>query len=124
MIENLRFKQFAEEDSHLRSQIVFLKAWFELEEAAHHKAGRHTEFETLKRIEEFEQMITQTKTLAEAVQEKFLRFATAFRQMIALTETDRKGYAKASAKADCAAWIKQQEGLLERNWLLEKINAL
>ena len=124
VIENLRFKQFSEEDFHLRSQIIFLKAWFELEESAHHKAGRHTEFDTLKRIEEFEKMVEKTETLSETVQQKFLLVAAAFRQIISVTETARKTYASQAAKDACKTWLLSQNGLLERNWFLEKVREL
>ena len=123
-IDLLRFKQFADEDSHLRSQIIFLKAWFELEESAHHKAGRHTEFDTLKRVEEFEKMVEKTESLSETVQQKFLLVVAAFRLMITVTETARKSYASQAAKDDCKAWLLAQNGLLERNWFLEKVRDL
>ena len=69
-------------------------------------------------------MVEKTETLSETVQQKFLLVAAAFRQIISVTETARKNYASEVAKDACKTWLLSQNGLLERNWFLEKVNAL
>jgi hypothetical protein len=120
VITNLRFRQFEDENFRLRSEIVFIKAGYEREEAAHHRKGRHTEHGTRQSVLDFGKLIATSQTTTPDLKVKYDLFVQTLLLMIDISDENRRNYTPERLKADFKHKIEAQIGLLERDWFLEK----
>jgi hypothetical protein len=120
VITNLRFRHFDDENFRLRSEIVFVKAGYEREEAAHHRKGRHTKHGTRQSVSDFVKLITTSQTTTPDLAAKYELFAAVLLKMIAITDESRRNCTSETTKNAFKNEIETLPVLLERDWFLEK----
>jgi hypothetical protein len=121
VIQNLRFKKFNEKAFTLLAEIVFIKAGFEREEAAHSAKGRHSEHGTRQSVHDFLALIPKC-TEADSIQaKKYTAFAQTLLALIDITDNYKRNFAPDKLKKTFENdYLKQNNIVLEREWFLKK----
>ena len=120
VITKLRFRSFEEENQGFRAEILFIKAGYEREEAAHHRKARHTEHGTRQSTTNFKKLIAGSQTATPDLQTKYNLFVKTLLTKLDITDNYRKGYAPENVKNEFKNIIETLPSLLERDWFLEK----
>jgi hypothetical protein len=124
VISRLRTVQFKDEGFSYRAQLLFLKAWFELDNIAHHKAGRFVEFNFQEQLFQFEQRVLKSKILSAANIVSYQSFIDAMLLIIQQANQYRKDCMPAFLKQQIIADFESVSVLREKTWILEKCNDL